>query len=152
MPDDANQHLQIGEVALRTELSVRTVRHYHEIGLVEPSARSVGGFRLYTESDVQRLLVIRRMKPLGFTLAEMKQLLEVLDVLRADPKGSDATDGQRDQARAFLTGCWEKARDSAARLRRHLAYADELTELLAGASANTSGREVGDLLIPDGRS
>lgn len=131
--DQANRHLQIGEVAHRTELSVRTVRHYHDVGLVEPSARSVGGFRLYTEADVQRLLVIRRMKPLGFTLAEMKQLLDSLDVLGAET----ATEDQRATARAVLRQCGQKARDSAASLRRHLAYADELTELLAGAAANT---------------
>ncbi len=120
---------------MRTELSVRTVRHYHEVGLVEPSARSAGGFRLYTENDVQRLLVIRRMKPLGFTLAEMKELLDSLEVLRA--KG--ATQEQRDNARAALGHCGQKVRDSAARLRRQLAYADELSELLADAVATTPG-------------
>ena len=69
--------MQIGQVAARTELSITTVRHYDEVGLVTPSARSTGGFRLYTEADVERLLVIRRMKPLGFTLAEMRDLLDV---------------------------------------------------------------------------
>ena len=44
--------MQIGEVAARTELSLRTIRHYEETGLVIPSARSQGGFRLYTETDV----------------------------------------------------------------------------------------------------
>lgn len=149
MPDDSNRHLQIGEVALRTELSVRTVRHYHEVGLVEPSARSVGGFRLYTEADVQRLLVIRRMKPLGFSLAEMKQLLESLDALRADPESAEAPDDQREKARSVLTRCYEQARDSAERLRRHLAYADELTELLAAAAADMGGHGVGNLLTPE---
>ncbi len=132
--------MRIGEVALRTELSVRTVRHYHDVGLVEPSARSEGGFRLYTEADVQRLLVIRRMKPLGFSLAEMKQLLDALDVLRGDPDGTGASDARRERSRAVLTQCWAQTRDSAARLRRHLAYADELTDLLAGANVGTSGR------------
>lgn len=129
----ADRHLRIGEAALRTELSVRTVRHYHDVGLVEPSARSVGGFRLYTEADVQRLLVIRRMRPLGFSLAQMKRLLDALDVFRGGADAADATDAQREHSRAVLTQCWEQTRDSAARLRRHLAYADELTELLAGA-------------------
>lgn len=62
------KHLRIGEIAARTELSPRTIRHDEETGLVAPSARSEGGFRLYTETDVARLTVIRRMKPLGFTL------------------------------------------------------------------------------------
>src|SRR4051812_38076192 len=73
--------MQIGEVATRTELSLRTIRHYEDAGLVTPSARSQGGFRLYTESDIARLMVIRRMKPLGFTLDEMRALLEATDRL-----------------------------------------------------------------------
>ena len=77
--------MQIGEVAVRTELSLRTIRHYEEAGLVTPSARSQGGFRLYAEKDVNRFMVIRRMKPLGFTLDEMRELLEVTDRLDADP-------------------------------------------------------------------
>ncbi len=77
--------MQIGEVAVRTELSLRTIRHYEEAGLVTPSARSQGGFRLYAEKDVNRFMVIRRMKLLGFTLDEMRELLEVTDRLDADP-------------------------------------------------------------------
>ncbi|MFC8822021.1 MerR family transcriptional regulator [Streptomyces rochei] len=75
------KHMQIGEVAARTELSLRTIRHYEETNLVIPSARSQGGFRLYTESDVQRLMVIRRMKPLDFTLEQMRDLLDATDRL-----------------------------------------------------------------------
>lgn len=83
------EHMQIGEVAERTSLSLRTIRHYEEVGLVRPTARSKGGFRLYTESDVQRLLLIRRMKPLDFTLDEMADLLGVLDDLATDGDSID---------------------------------------------------------------
>jgi DNA-binding transcriptional MerR regulator len=80
------QHVQIGEVAERTGLSLRTIRYYEEVGLVTPAARSTGGFRLYSETDVARLRLIRRMKPLDFTLEEMKDVLAVLDGLEAgDP-------------------------------------------------------------------
>ncbi|MEH0934607.1 MerR family transcriptional regulator [Micromonospora sp. CPCC 205543] len=73
--------MQIGEAAERVGLSIRTIRHYEEVGLIVPSARSDGGFRLYTESDLDRLAVVKRMKPLGFTLDEMRDLLVVLDAL-----------------------------------------------------------------------
>ncbi|WP_159055930.1 MerR family transcriptional regulator, partial [Thermobifida fusca] len=73
--------MQIGEVAERTGLSLRTIRYYGEVGLVVPSARSKGGFRLYTESDVARLLLIKQMKPLGFSLEQTRDLLGVLDRL-----------------------------------------------------------------------
>lgn len=134
MDDQQSGQLQIGEVAQRTELSVRTVRHYHDVGLVTPSARSAGGFRLYTEADIQRLLVIRRMKPLGFTLAEMKQLLESLDTL----DDASATADQRALATEFLSECRVKAEDSCVELRRHLAYAEELTDLLSARSTGAT--------------
>ena len=77
MPEPS--HIQIGEVAERTGLSLRTIRYYGEVGLVEPSARSRGGFRLYTETDVERLTLIKRRKPLGFGLEETREPLEGLD-------------------------------------------------------------------------
>ncbi|WP_094980968.1 MerR family transcriptional regulator [Rhodococcus pyridinivorans] len=133
---DSGEHMQIGEVAQRTELSIRTVRHYDDVGLVTPSARSIGGFRLYTEADVQRLLVIRRMKPLGFTLAEMKELLEALEVLD-DPA---ATAQARTAATEAVHRCHARAEDSCERLRRHLAYAQELTGMLAEHAASPTSR------------
>lgn len=126
--------MQIGQAATRTELSIATVRHYDEVGLVTPSARSTGGFRLYTEADVERLLVIRRMKPLGFTLAQMKDLLDFLDILNGD----QASDEERSAAARYLQQCRSTAQDSAAKLRTHLAYAEELTELLAAQTCLTS--------------
>jgi len=76
-------HMQIGEVAEQTGLSLRTIRYYEEVGLVTPSSRTVGGFRLYTETDVARLRLVKRMKPLEFSLDEMKDVLHVLDDLEA---------------------------------------------------------------------
>jgi MerR family copper efflux transcriptional regulator len=73
--------MQIGEVAERIGLSLRTIRYYEEVGLITPSARTPGGFRLYTEHDAVRLQVVKDMKPLGFSLDEMRDLLGVLDRL-----------------------------------------------------------------------
>ncbi|WP_141585031.1 MerR family transcriptional regulator [Actinomadura sp. WMMA1423] len=84
------RHMQIGEVADRTGLSLRTIRHYEEVGLALPTARSQGGFRLYSDADVTRLLVIKRMKPLDFTLEEMRDLLTILDQLQS-PGTDEAT-------------------------------------------------------------
>jgi MerR family transcriptional regulator, copper efflux regulator len=75
------RRMQIGEAAERVGLSIRTIRHYEQVGLIVPSARTDGGFRLYTESDLGRLAVVKQMKPLGFTLDEMRDLLGVLDAL-----------------------------------------------------------------------
>jgi DNA-binding transcriptional MerR regulator len=77
---------QIGEVAEAVGLSLRTIRHYEEVGLVPPSGRSAGGFRLYTDGDIERLGLVKQMKPLDFSLDEMRELLELRDRL-ADRAG-----------------------------------------------------------------
>jgi DNA-binding transcriptional MerR regulator len=125
------KHMQIGEVAARTELSLRTIRHYEETGLVTPSARTQGGFRLYTESDVARLMVIRRMKPLGFTLEQMRDLLDATDRLDADDDlGADEREALLERVRGYERAAVEqveklrvqlsRAEDFAATLRRRL--------------------------------
>lgn len=79
-PDHGDIH-QIGDVAERVGLSLRTVRYYEESGLILPVGRTVGGFRLYDDDAVERLLLIKKMKPLGFTLEEMRALLVLRDEL-----------------------------------------------------------------------
>lgn len=72
---------QIGEVAERTGVTQRTLRFYEERGLVEPPERMEGGFRLYTEEDIVRIEYIKRLQDLlGFTLAEIKDMVEAEDL------------------------------------------------------------------------
>ena len=95
MPPRTGGLLQIGQVAERTGLSLRTIRFYEEHGLVRPTTRSDGGFRLYSDDDVARLEVIKRMKPLGFTVDEMQELLTLLDDLAQRPEDAGLTDRLR---------------------------------------------------------
>lgn len=125
--DSAAAVMHIGEVAARTELSLRSLRHWEEVGLLVPSGRSDGGFRLYTEADVEKILVIRRMKPLGFSLDEMKALMADIEVLR-DAKASAQV---RAQARARLGRVQEVAGERRLKLVRQLEMADEFIGLLA---------------------
>jgi MerR family transcriptional regulator, copper efflux regulator len=83
-PVDAARH-HIGEVAEAVGLSLRTIRYYEETGLVLPCERTSGGFRLYTDRDIDRLRLIKQMKPLDLTLDEMRDLLATRDRL-ADPR------------------------------------------------------------------
>ncbi len=119
--------MQIGVVAERLGLSHRTLHHWEEAGLVQPSGRSSGGFRLYTEADIDRLITVRRMKPLGFTLDEMKQLLASLDLL--DDPGSD--EAARRSAYEFIATCQLRADESIAKLRQRLEWAEEFRGILA---------------------
>jgi MerR family copper efflux transcriptional regulator len=117
--------MHIGELAERTGLSLRTIRHYDEVGLLKPTGRTEGGFRLYTREDIGRLMVIRRMKPLGFTLQEMTELLRVIDALGGGGAGSD-NPGVRAELDSFIAQAVERRTN----LQQQLAMADEFLELL----------------------
>ena len=119
--------LQIGQVAERTGLSLRTIRFYEENGLVVPTARSGGGFRLYSDADVARLEVVKRMKPLGFSLEEMQQLLGLLADLETRTDEDDRT-LLLDRLRMFHAAATTRV----AALREQLAVAEEFAATLAG--------------------
>ncbi|MER7519315.1 MerR family transcriptional regulator [Streptomyces sp. NPDC126499] len=124
--------LQIGEVAARTELSLRTIRQYEDSGLVVPSAASEGGFPLYTDADVARLMVIRRMKPLGFTLDETRDLLAAVDRLAADVPDTpgELAPAVRASLVARVRGYERAAAERVAELRDQLARAEEFANSL----------------------
>jgi DNA-binding transcriptional MerR regulator len=63
--------LRVGEVAQATGLTVRTLHHYDEIGLLVPSERSGAGYRLYSDGDVRRLYRILALRGMGFALEEI---------------------------------------------------------------------------------
>ena len=113
---------RIGEVAARTGLTPRTLRHYDELGLLVPSARSWGDYRLYDEADLLRLLQVQNLKALGLSLAEIADAL-------ADPE-----------------------LDAGATLRSHLAHLEDriaAEQALAGrlrALAESSDRTWDDVL------
>lgn len=119
MPGAGMMH--IGDLAERTGLSLRTIRHYDEIGLLEPSGRSEGGFRLYTEGDFERLMLIRRMKPLGYSLEQMGDLLRALDAGQAEAEA---------EATRLLAEFLADAKQRRAKLETQLAAADEFIGLL----------------------
>lgn len=115
--------MHIGELAERTGLSLRTIRHYDQIGLLTPSGRSEGGFRLYTEDDHDQLMLIRRMKPLGYSLEQMGDLLRALESARgSEPSRADGAN----ELAQFLDDAHERRN----RLARQLAAADEFIDQL----------------------
>jgi DNA-binding transcriptional MerR regulator len=68
--------LLVGELAKRTGLTVRTLHHYDEIGLLKPSLHSEGGYRLYTAADIARLQRVLSLRQLGFGLEEIRSCLD----------------------------------------------------------------------------
>lgn len=78
---------KVGELAKRTGMTVRTLHHYDEIGLLTPSHRTAAGHRLYGEGDVARLQQVASLRSLGFPLDEIRDVLNrgrlsPLDVVR----------------------------------------------------------------------
>jgi DNA-binding transcriptional MerR regulator len=71
--------MQIGEVSKRTSLSVDAIRFYERSSLLPAFPRTVGRFRLYTDNDVARLSFIQKMQSLGFSLREVRQILDIRD-------------------------------------------------------------------------
>lgn len=97
------RYMQIGEVAERTGLTQRTLRFYEEKGLLAPPSRLEGGFRLYSEEDVQRIEHIVQLKQLlGFSLADIKHMLvaeEALAEIRMLNRQDDGAAAKLDRVR-----------------------------------------------------
>lgn len=66
---------KVGELAKQTGVTVRTLHHYDEIGLLTPSHRTAAGHRLYAEGDVARLQQVASLRSLGFPLEEIRDVL-----------------------------------------------------------------------------
>jgi DNA-binding transcriptional MerR regulator len=69
------QSLHIGEVARQTGLTVDAIRFYEKERLLQQPPRTSGGFRLFSERDIERVQFIRQVQELGFSLGEVKELL-----------------------------------------------------------------------------
>lgn len=71
--------MKIGELARRVGIPIDTVRYYERNGLLPPPARRASGYREYEETDIPRLRFVLRAKQLGFSLIEIRELLELSD-------------------------------------------------------------------------
>lgn len=113
----------VGELARLARVSVRTLHHYDEIGLLSPSMRTCAGYRLYTDADLQRLLQIRFYRELEFGLEEIAAIL-------GDPQA----------------GAEDHLRRQHALLRRRIEHD---TELLAAIEKEMEARQMGIALTPE---
>ena len=87
--------LRIGQLAQRAGVGVETIRFYERSGLVDVPARPPSGYRQYPEAAVSRIRFIRRTAELGFSLAEVRELLE----LRVDATASGGDVRRRAEAK-----------------------------------------------------
>ena len=71
--------MKIGELSKQTDCKIETIRYYEKIGLLPEPSRSEAGYRIYAENHLQRLVFIRRSRELGFSIEEIRILLQLVD-------------------------------------------------------------------------
>ena len=86
MKKPVEKERSIGELAEKLEMSQRTLRYYEEIGLLNSIKRVEGGRRVYTDEDLRRLKLIKRLKIMGMTLSEMQELEAMWTIEKSNEK------------------------------------------------------------------
>jgi DNA-binding transcriptional MerR regulator len=86
MKKPVEKERSIGELAEKLEMSQRTIRYYEEIGLLNSIKRVEGGRRVYTDEDLRRLKLIKRLKIMGMTLSEMQELEAMWTIEKSNEK------------------------------------------------------------------
>jgi len=74
---DSSLKMRIGELARSVNVNVETIRYYQRIKLLELPEKPYGGRRSYSDQDLQRLRFIRRAQKLGFSLKDIRELLDL---------------------------------------------------------------------------
>lgn len=110
------QSVTIGRLSAATGVKIETIRYYERAGLIEPPARTEGNYRSYGSDDIARLGFIRRTRDLGFTLEEIRALLD----LAAD---KDRDCGEIDAIATFHLAEVDRKLEDLTALRRQLAAA-----------------------------
>src|ERR1039457_4247933 len=73
----SDEYMQISDLAKALKITTRTIRLYEQMGLVEPPKRTEGGIRVYEKADIKRFKFILKLKTLGLSLQEMKELADL---------------------------------------------------------------------------
>ena len=116
---------RIGELSKRADKTVRTIHFYEELGLLQPAERSPGGFRMYTDTALDRIYWIERLQDLDFSLTDIKAFL-------TDFQAQDTAPSSMETLHHFYNEKLNKTRTAIARLQ---SLETELTSSLAYLSA-----------------
>jgi MerR family transcriptional regulator, copper efflux regulator len=108
--EKAKKLLRVGDLARATGKSVRAIHLYEELGLLRPSARSAGGFRLYRPSAVARIDWIAKLQAIGFSLSEIGGFIREFERSASAPEATA-------RARRTFSDKLDEIRQSIARLR-----------------------------------
>ncbi len=74
-----SKEITIGKLSSQTGVNIETIRYYEKEGILPAPPRTEGGHRLYTEEHLKRLMFVRRSRELGFSLDEIRTMLDMVD-------------------------------------------------------------------------
>jgi len=94
--------IQIGELAKKTRVTPRTIKHYEDKGLLKPFKKTQGGFRLYQNDKVKLVERIRQLKKAGFSLREVKEMEEINGIVEGENILEKVDDNELDNMTKFL--------------------------------------------------
>jgi DNA-binding transcriptional MerR regulator len=118
--------VRIGQVALRSGVTPRTIRYYEELGLLPASDREQGKHRTYTETDIERLQEVTRLRDLlGLSLDELRSVV-VAEAVRADARRRYHESDSAEERRAALEEALPHLDTQIALVRRRTAELKEL--------------------------
>ena len=123
--------LRIGEIAERSGVTPRTIRYYEELGLLPRTERELGKHRVYTESDVERICELTRLRDLlGLSLDELRSMIGAEDV-RAELRRRFHETDSRDEQLALLDEALPHIETQLTLVRRRLSALQELESELS---------------------
>ncbi len=143
--------LRSGALAKATGVSPDTIRHYERIGVLQPASRTDSGYRVYPASALERVLVVQRALRIGFTLAELAEVLKARDaggapcrlvyqLAQEKLKGIEADIEAMKRTRRYVKKVladWEQRTQSAGPGQKsHLLYSLSDAAINTGAPAN----------------
>ena len=128
---------QIGAVAQLVHLSLRTLRYWEEEGLIKPTARTSGGFRMYSEADIERVRLVRSMKAADLSIEELRELLAAVEAVRG-AGGDEERAAAAERVAAFV----RRVRERLEILRGRMAETEEAALWLEALAA-------GDEIVAD---
>ena len=148
--------MNIGQAAQESGVSAKMIRHYEQVGLVAPAARTDAGYRQYGEFDIHTLRFIRRSRDLGFSIRE---IAELLDLWRNRRRPSRLV---KSLAEAHISSLEQKARELLAMKETlehlvHCCHGDDrpdcpiLDTLSSGEVAGAASREKSDISLRPAR-
>jgi MerR family transcriptional regulator, copper efflux regulator len=148
--------IRSGALAKSAGVSPDTIRHYEKIGVLPPAARTQSGYRLYPASSVERVLVVRRALRIGFTLAELAEVLKTRDAggapcrrvyqlaqekLRGIEANIEALRSTQRYMKKVLSDWEQRIRSASPGQKSHLLYSLSDAAMKSGAPANQFRRK-----------